>query len=183
MTNLTKNAIKKSLLELLNERPINKISVKDIVERCQINRNSFYYHYQDIPAVIEEIVKEEADNIVSKCHTINSLSMAIDIAFSFAKENKKAVYHLYNSANRDIFIRFTMELSEYVVKIYLTNTFGEEKSKDRDVFLNILKASLFGCVIDWIISGMDDNAINDIHRLITLCSGFSEEIAKRSKEI
>ena len=64
MTNLTKNAIKKSLLELLNERPINKISVKDIVERCQINRNSFYYHYQDIPAVIEEIVKEEADNIV-----------------------------------------------------------------------------------------------------------------------
>ena len=51
MANFTKNAIKASCLKLLNERPISKITVKDIVEDCGINRNSFYYHFQDIPAL------------------------------------------------------------------------------------------------------------------------------------
>ena len=58
MANLTKQAIKASLMDLLEDRPYSKITVKDIVEHCGINRNSFYYHYQDIPALIEEIIKE-----------------------------------------------------------------------------------------------------------------------------
>ena len=49
VTSLTKRAIRASFLKLLNERPLNKIPVKDIVEDCGINRNSFYYHYTDIP--------------------------------------------------------------------------------------------------------------------------------------
>ena len=41
MANFTKQAIKAAFLELLDEKPLNKISVRDIVERCGINRNSF----------------------------------------------------------------------------------------------------------------------------------------------
>ena len=44
MANFTKQAIKASFLQLPNEQPLSKISVRDIVERCGINRNSFYYH-------------------------------------------------------------------------------------------------------------------------------------------
>lgn len=65
MSNFTKNAIKASFLKLLNERPLSKITIKDIVTDCGINRNSFYYHYQDIPSLIEEVIKEETDNIIS----------------------------------------------------------------------------------------------------------------------
>ena len=50
MVNRTKDAIKQTFLELLNEKPLNQITVKMIVEQCGINRNSFYYHYQDLPA-------------------------------------------------------------------------------------------------------------------------------------
>ncbi len=55
MANFTKQAIKNSLIHLLNERPSGKITVKDIVEDCGINRNSFYCHYADIPSLVEEI--------------------------------------------------------------------------------------------------------------------------------
>ena len=44
MPNFTKKAIRESFIKLLNERPLNKITVKDIVEDCGVNRNSFYYH-------------------------------------------------------------------------------------------------------------------------------------------
>lgn len=44
---LTKKALANSLMELMNEKPFEKISVTDICERCGMNRKSFYYHFQD----------------------------------------------------------------------------------------------------------------------------------------
>ena len=52
MPNFTKMAIKATFIKLLNERPLNRITVKDIVEECGVNRNSFYYHFEDIPALL-----------------------------------------------------------------------------------------------------------------------------------
>ena len=53
MANFTRRAIKESFLKLLNQRPLNQITIKDIVEDCGINRNSFYYHFEDLPALVE----------------------------------------------------------------------------------------------------------------------------------
>ena len=55
MANFTEREIKRSFIKLLNEKPLSKISVRDIVEDCGINRNSFYYHFQDIPTLIKDI--------------------------------------------------------------------------------------------------------------------------------
>ena len=49
MANFTKKAIKETFVELLEEHPLSDITIKDIVEKCGINRNSFYYHYHDLP--------------------------------------------------------------------------------------------------------------------------------------
>ena len=43
----TKNAIRRSFIELLAERPFDKISVRDIAERSEVTRNTFYYYYTD----------------------------------------------------------------------------------------------------------------------------------------
>ena len=61
MAGFTKEIIIQTLLELLNEKPLAKITVKDIVERCGVNRNTFYYHFRDIPDVMYFALKREAD--------------------------------------------------------------------------------------------------------------------------
>ena len=58
MPPFAKREIKNSFIKLLTERPISQITVKDIVEDCGVNRNSFYYHFQDIPSLLEEIIVE-----------------------------------------------------------------------------------------------------------------------------
>ena len=64
MASFTRKAIMEAFVVLLNEKPLNKITIKDIVEACGINRNTFYYHFQDVPDLIEAIVKEEIDAII-----------------------------------------------------------------------------------------------------------------------
>ena len=64
MARFTKKAIRDSFVKLLNERPLSQITVRDIVEDCGVNRNTFYYYFQDIPQLLETIIKENADRII-----------------------------------------------------------------------------------------------------------------------
>ena len=47
----TKKAIALALKEVMKTKPLSKITVNDIAEECSINRQTFYYHFQDIQAV------------------------------------------------------------------------------------------------------------------------------------
>lgn len=185
MANFTKQAIKSSFMKLLNQQPLSKISVRDIVEDCGINRNSFYYHFQDIPSLIEEIIKEDADRIIEQHPTANSLRECINIMFRYALENKRAVLHIYNSANRDIYEKSMMKLCEYVVTKYLETVFGKdpESEKARASAIIFFKCELFGLSFEWIEKGMKEDAIEEIYSLADLCRDFSDEIMKRSKEM
>ena len=44
----TVHMIQNIFLELLKEKPVAKITVKEICERAEINRSTFYKHYQDV---------------------------------------------------------------------------------------------------------------------------------------
>ena len=60
----TRHAIMAAFAQLLEERPMNKITVKDIVDRCDVNRNTFYYHFQDIPALLQEMMEEKVNVLI-----------------------------------------------------------------------------------------------------------------------
>ena len=94
MPNFTKQAIKASFWKLLNQQPLSQISVRTIVEDCGINRNSFYYHFQDIPSMIEEMIMDEANALIEKYPNINSVDEMIETAFRFTQENKRAIAHI-----------------------------------------------------------------------------------------
>lgn len=56
----TKKAIYKAITELLSEKEIQEIKVKELADRADINRKTFYYYYSDIYALLDEM----EDNIV-----------------------------------------------------------------------------------------------------------------------
>ena len=114
MSHLTDKAIKAAFMKLLEEQPFEKITVKDIVEECGINRNTFYYHFQDIYALLQEILDEETEKSLKSSQEYLTWQDGILQAISFALENKKALYHIYNSVNR---VRIEKYLHSVVGKI------------------------------------------------------------------
>ncbi len=183
MANFTAQAIKASFLKLLNEKPLNKISVKDIVEDCGINRNSFYYHFQDIPTLLEEIIAEQTAEIIEKYPSITSLDECFHTALSFAMQNKKAAYHIFHSVNRDVFEGELMKLCEYAVSTYVHTVFEEPliSDDDRALLIRFIKCEFFGLIIEWLNKGMAGEAVDDLLRITELCRGLSEELIRRSQ--
>ncbi len=54
----TKKAIRNALAELLSQKDIGEISIKDIADRAEINRKTFYSYYRGVYEVIDEIENE-----------------------------------------------------------------------------------------------------------------------------
>ena len=100
MPSFTKKAIEASFLKLLNETPLSNITVKMIVDDCQINRNSFYYHFQDIPSLLEAIIVQMLDDIIQLIPSDCLLEISEEL-----DRNKRALLHIWNSGNRERFER------------------------------------------------------------------------------
>lgn len=170
MASFTKNAIKKAFIKLLEERPLGKITVRDITDACGINRNSFYYHYQDIPTLLSEIVSEDADRIIAQYPKVESVSTCIDAAVNYALSYKRVVKHIFDSVNRDILELYLMRVSEYVVTAYFnTVTEGAELSEiDKASFIRYYKCLMFGFVVDWMNGGMNEEVVEQFKRFIEM---------------
>ena len=89
----TKNAIRRSFIELLAERPFDKISVRDIAERSEVTRNTFYYYYTDIYALAEDVFESEIEKLSERVEGYESWQKAFLTATSFAAENKRMILH------------------------------------------------------------------------------------------
>ena len=178
----TEKAIRNAFLELRAAKPLEKITVKELVDACNISRQSFYYHFQDIPSLLGEIVTEQTDELIRQYPTISSMEECFSVAFHTARENRRAVMHIFNSANRDMFLQDTMRLCEYVVDTYLTTVFSDASISggDRRGVVQFMKCQLFGVWIDWVSGGMKEESLSDLQRMLQLCRGVPELIVAHS---
>ena len=60
----TRDLIAKAAVSLLMDKKVKKLTVKDIVESCNITRQTFYYHFADIPDLLEWMLDRESENFM-----------------------------------------------------------------------------------------------------------------------
>lgn len=178
MSNFTKKAIEASFLKLLEERPLNKITVKDIVDDCGINRNSFYYHFEDIPSLLKSLLNESVDAMIAKRPTLDTLEDCIRWVVAFILYHKRAFLHIYHSTSRDVFEQNLWELCDYCVRSYIRAYFsqGEMQETDREFVVKFYKAILFGQISGWLLMGMEENIVDQYKRAVELSEGMLAEM-------
>lgn len=185
MTSLTKDAIKKSFLKLLNSKPIDKITVKEIVEDCGINRNSFYYHFDDIPSLMEEIFNDQADEFVSHTFSPDNLYDSIMEAITFSLENKTAILHVFNSPNRQFYDRYLNRVARRTVTEFFDNFTKDSKrisEEDREAVVMYYKSLLIGFVFDWVSDGAQYDLSLKVKRICEIFEGTIELALERCSE-
>ena len=68
----TKGRIAEAVEQMLQTKPVCKITVQSVMEQTQMKRQSFYYHYQDIYNVLEWIVETEESTPLTNKKTDNN---------------------------------------------------------------------------------------------------------------
>lgn len=151
MSGFTKEILIRTLFELLNEKPLAKITVKDIVERCGVNRNTFYYHFRDISDVVECALLREVDQVFERPVEVDSVLECLEVLVNLIGEKKKAMLHIYCSVQRETFTSALDKMCQYIVKQYIIHNFEEEimEKEDMKALMHFYKCVMTGVILDW----------------------------------
>lgn len=95
----TKRALRESLLYLLKEQPIQKISVSRLCEKSDINRSTFYTYYSSPMNLLESIEDEILNTLeedMIQFEKENSISQLMNSIIFYISEHKQLVRLLFS---------------------------------------------------------------------------------------
>ena len=174
--NARKAAMIQAFGELLEERPLNKITVRDIVERCGVNRNTFYYHFQDIPTLVKELLLTQIDGIIHNHPHLDSAEDCIRLLIRSCTECKQSILHVYHSIQQEACLEHLERLCQYMVEEYLEGaTAGLGITpQDKQLLVRYHKCIMVGVVLDWLEADMGYDLQKAADRIFTLYAGSGE---------
>lgn len=178
----TKKNIREEFIKILNERPLNKITVKDIASACEINRNTFYYYYTDVYALLSELFQTELQTVTDEYNDTFSWEESFIVATKFALENKIAINHVYNSIQREELEDYIYNVSGHVMNRYVEKLSDgiSASSGDKKLISSFYQCALTEMVLRWIASGMKEDPDTIVRRIGQLFDGHIALSLKRS---
>lgn len=97
----TKKSLAAALKELAQEKPFSKITVSQLIAHCGFNRNTFYYHFEDIYALLKWTLEQEAIAVVKEFDLMVDYEEAIYFVMDYVEQNDKFLNNICNSVGRD----------------------------------------------------------------------------------
>ena len=172
-TNKTKELLAQSLTELMVTTPLEKISVNDIVEHAGVGRNTFYYHYHDIYDLMKDIFRLETEKALERVGQQQSWQEGFLYSAQFILENKRAVYHVYSSMERDQLERYLYSIAEYIMISYVRSQAEGLDASEEDIRLLALfyKHAVVGIYNEWLQQGLKGDPQEVILRIGFLLDG------------
>lgn len=180
----TRKLIQESFLKLASQRPVDKITVKDIVDDCQINRNSFYYHFEDMPNLIEVTLEEAMLEVINN-KPEGSLQELFNGVFDIFEKHEAVVRNVYYSKHRDIVEYRTLAIANTLVSRFLQDRYFKGAGldpADEQVIIRYYKSFIVGRVIEWMTNGNHYNIRQDFERLCELREGAAEAMIQKARE-
>ena len=169
----TKKAIGYTFKDLLKEKAFNKITVNDIASKCDINRQTFYYHFQDIRDLVEWICTFEVDSILNKNSNVEKWEDKFLLIFKIMEEEKIFVKNIYHSVSVEV---LRNNLYRLVYPIIYSEIIEKSKGKnlreeDKKFITNFYKYAFVSIVLDWIDKGMIENPELIVLKVSNLITG------------
>ncbi len=157
MSSPTKRALAASFTKLLSRHPLNKITVKDIVEDAQVNRQTFYYHFHDVYDLIQWILEEESQAALASEGRYDWKNHIRDVLEAMRQE-KALVLNIIHSLNREHLEQYLCSVIDtFIYDSLEKNCEGLVVSDDDIRFIaDFFKYAFVGILMDWILKGMKE---------------------------
>lgn len=170
-----KSTIIDSFKELLNNKSMDKITVKEICEHCNVNRQTFYNHFTDIMDIFKFIFYEELSIEIAQNRTFETWSGGFMATMNFLKKNSKMILHVYRSSYKPeadtCFTNFSTRLLDDVVEECSEKMGVKLKDKDEKFIVNFYRHVFNGLMMDWVSEGMEEKPEIILKKLLIMITG------------
>lgn len=155
----TKQALAASLKKLLAKRGLEKITVKDIVEDCGVNRQTFYYHFHDVYALIEWIFQDAADRLAGDGLNEQDWTAGLESLMAYLRQERALVLNVYHSVSHEAVVDYIKRVLRPYVRVVVTVQAECMEQLARrenvDFVTDMFTLAAAGVITEWLGHGME----------------------------
>lgn len=182
----TKKALAASLKKHMAKMPLNKITVRHLIEDCDLNRKTFYYHFCDIYDLLHWTFSEEAVELVKHFDLIDDYKSAIRFVMDYVEQNEHILNCALDSMGRDLLKRFFYADFIEVVRTVISQLEAQQEASLDNQFRDFLCAfyteAIAGILCEWIKNSVKyDKEITIENISMVLTESLPHIIKQKSK--
>ncbi|MBR0086605.1 MAG: TetR/AcrR family transcriptional regulator C-terminal domain-containing protein [Lachnospiraceae bacterium] len=175
---MTKQLLRRALLELMQEKPLSKITIREICEQADLNRTTFYLHYTDQTDLLKDIerdVLEQTKTAMQHIHTDLHTTDLVSAFLAYVRENDLAFRILFGRTDSERFRRaFVTELRQVMAPDL--PEYGSE-TETGYVLTFMMYGSLY-IIIEWMNNGYRESVEKTAELLFRLCDSIDPGIGR-----
>lgn len=159
----TKKVLKKSLISLMKEKSINSITVKELCEKADINRGTFYLHYTDVFYMLDEIEKElfEEFQEMILSHEISEdrieTKPILKDIFTFIAQNKDFCMVILCDRGDMVFVKKIVSIIYEKGYNDWINIFKKENKDIFNKYYSFILYGVIGLIDNWLKNGLKES--------------------------
>ena len=165
---VTRRFIQEALHTLLLEKPMDRITVRDIVEECGLTRNTFYYHYDDIFDLFEDFLKTQLSKALHTSPVEMTPEEVLLSSLGFLLEKPQVARHIFSSKNHEVMLQYFERVAELLLERHLTLEGLTCSPEDRELILAVCSHAIYGMFGQWLLLRRDAMLEADLRRVTVL---------------
>lgn len=180
----SKEMFAESLKKMLEKKALDHITVKDIVEDCNLSRQAFYYHFKDIYDLLEWIFLEEASAALANNRNIDTWQQGYCHVLMRLRDNKVLVINTYRSNHREYLETFMFNVLFHVIySVVEEQAQGMNVEKKHKEFIaRFYSLAVVAMGLDWVHTDMKEDPEEIAEQVAVLVKGdFKKALNKYAK--
>ncbi|MCM1135800.1 MAG: TetR/AcrR family transcriptional regulator [Clostridium sp.] len=151
----TKHALAASLKTFMARKSLSKITISELCADCGVNRKTFYYHFEDIYALLRWMLEQETLDIVKKYNIPADHEKVLSFVIDYVDANSHILNCVYEAIGREGMKRFFFSDLEQSIGVIIENLEKEMNKKldtrYRNFLCNFYANALSGLLLDWFL--------------------------------
>ncbi len=150
-TNRTKRNIRNAFVKLIQKKELTAITVTELAELADIDRKTFYLHYNTIHDILAEIEHEVADKVFELLH--NNKPFSIEVFMFGLNDIMQQDIDFYKHISRETSYIFLKGHCKDILKYVLKDVFFTDAKIPEEMFLiyaEYVSSGIIGIYTDWL---------------------------------
>lgn len=166
-----KETIAKAAMTLLSQNHVKKLTVKDIVEQCHITRQSFYYHFEDIPDLFRWMLEKRSAQVLeesmSREDTQEGLRCFLVMAVHISPYIKQGIGTGYQAELEGLLRRYIQQF--FLMAAERKNLYAQCSISEVKIISRYHSLAILGLLQEWSEQDTDnlDQIVDVVYRLMT----------------
>ena len=173
MANYTEQIIMQTFHQMLETTPFDKITVSSLTRAAGISHNTFYYHYEDIYALLNAWL-ESTLRVYTQEEIDGDWKNNILEILRICREDSRVVYHIFHSLSHERLERYVFSMTDDMFWRYVRRQ-AEKKDLPEDYLRDVAKVcryAIFGFFLEFLWNNMEGDVEKSVEKLAGLFTGF-----------